>query len=44
LSELGKAQQIVRAEDDLEEWEAAEQYLARWQAVQADLHDAAAAA
>ena len=41
LSYLDRQEQIVRAEDDLEEWQAAEQYLARWQAVEADLPHAA---
>jgi hypothetical protein len=43
LARLDKAAQIVQAEDDLEEWEAAERFLGRWQAVEADLQDAAAA-
>lgn len=43
LSHLDRHEQIVRAEDDLEEWQAAEQFLARWQAVEADLRNAAAA-
>jgi hypothetical protein len=40
LANLDRQQQIVRAEDDLEEWQAAEQFLARWQAVEADLQNA----
>jgi len=43
LAHLAKAAQIVQAEDDLEEWEAAERFLARWQAVETDLRNAAAA-
>jgi hypothetical protein len=43
LARLDTAAQVVQAEDDLEEWEAAERFLARWQAVEADLQDAAAA-
>jgi len=43
LARIGSAAQIVQAEDDLEEWEAAERFLARWQAVETDLQDAAAA-
>lgn len=43
LSNLNQQEQILRAEDDLEEWEAAEQFLARWQAVEADLQNASAA-
>jgi hypothetical protein len=43
LAHLPKAAQIVQAEDDLEEWEAAERFLARWQAVETDLRNAAAA-
>ena len=43
LAYLDTAAQIVQAEDDLEEWEAAERFLARWQAVETDLHNAAAA-
>jgi hypothetical protein len=43
LARLDNAAQIVQAEDDLEEWEAAERFLGRWQAVEADLQDAAAA-
>ena len=40
LSHLNKQQQILQAEDDLEEWQAAEQFLARWQAVEAELPNA----
>jgi hypothetical protein len=43
LAHLTKPAQIVQVEDDLEEWEAAERFLARWQAVETDLHNAAAA-
>ena len=43
LGHLSKQQQILQAEDDLEEWQAAEQFLARWQAVEAELPNAAAA-
>jgi len=43
LGQLNKQQQVLQAEDDLEEWQAAEQFLARWRAVQADLQDASAA-
>jgi len=43
LSHLPPQEQILRAEDDLEEWEAAEQYLAHWQAVETDLQNAPAA-
>ncbi len=43
LAHLDRQQQILRAEDDLEEWQAAEQFLARWQAVEADLQNASAA-
>jgi hypothetical protein len=43
LAHLDRVAQVVQAEDDLEEWEAAERFLARWQAVQTDLHNAAAA-
>ena len=43
LSHLDRQEQIVRAEDDLEEWQAAEQYLTRWRAVEADLQHAATA-
>ena len=40
LANLDRQQQIVRAEDDLEEWQAAEQFLTRWQAVETDLQNA----
>jgi hypothetical protein len=40
LSHLSKEQQVLQAEDDLEEWQAAEQFLARWQAVEAELRNA----
>ncbi|MCM3901444.1 MAG: hypothetical protein ND866_07040 [Pyrinomonadaceae bacterium] len=40
LGHLNKQQQILQAEDDLEEWQAAEQFLVRWQAVDADLRNA----
>ena len=40
LGHLNQQQQILRAEDDLEEWQAAEQFLARWQAVEAELPNA----
>ncbi len=43
LGHLSKQQQILQAEDDLEEWQAAEQFLARWLAVEAELPNAAAA-
>jgi hypothetical protein len=43
LAHLDTAEQIVQAEDDLEEWEAAERFLARWKALEADLRNAAAA-
>ena len=43
LAHLAEAAQIAQAEDDLEEWEAAERFLARWQAVETDLRNAAAA-
>jgi hypothetical protein len=33
LRHLDRQEQIVRAEDDLEEWQAAEQYLACWSAI-----------
>lgn len=39
LGHLDRREQILRAEDDLEEWQAAEQFLARWQAVEADLQN-----
>jgi hypothetical protein len=40
LGHLSKQQQVLQAEDDLEEWQAAEQFLARWQAVEAELRNA----
>jgi hypothetical protein len=40
LGHLNRQQQIFQAEDDLEEWQAAEQFLARWQAVEAELPNA----
>ena len=43
LNHLERQEQIVRAEDDLEEWQAAEQYLTRWRAVEADLQHASTA-
>jgi uncharacterized protein YbaP (TraB family) len=43
LSHLNRQEQIVRAEDDLEEWQAAEQYLTHWQGVEADLPHASTA-
>ncbi len=43
LGQLDKREQILRAEDDLEEWQAAEQFLAHWQAVEADLQNASTA-
>ena len=43
LGHLNRHEQIMQAEDDLEEWQAAEQLLTRWQAVEADLQHAAAA-
>lgn len=43
LEHLERHEQVMRAEDDLEEWQAAEQLLARWRAVEADLQHAAAA-
>jgi hypothetical protein len=43
LRHLSKQQQLVQAEDDLEECQAAEQFLARWRAVEADLQNASAA-
>ncbi|HXG19678.1 MAG TPA: hypothetical protein VNN62_11480 [Methylomirabilota bacterium] len=36
-------EQMMQAEDDLEEWQAAEELLAHWRAVEADLRHAAAA-
>ena len=43
LGHLDKQQQVLRAEDELEEWQAADQFLTRWRAVEADLRDAATA-
>jgi hypothetical protein len=43
LSRLDRPEQIMQAEDDLEEWQAAEQFLMRWRAVEADLQDASVA-
>ena len=43
LAHLDRPEQIMQVEDDLEEWQAAEQFLARWQAVETDLQHAAAA-
>ncbi|MCS6803534.1 MAG: hypothetical protein RMM98_16920 [Acidobacteriota bacterium] len=43
LQHLPRAQQLMRAEDDLEEWQAAEEHLKRWQAIQAELRHAAKA-
>jgi hypothetical protein len=40
LGHLDVPEQIMRAEDDLEEWQAAEQYLAHWKVVEADLSHA----
>ncbi len=37
LDHLDVPEQIMQAEDDLEEWQAAEQYLGHWWAVEADL-------
>ena len=43
LGHLSIQQQVLQAEDDLEEWQAAEQFLARWQAVEAELRNASTA-
>jgi transcriptional regulator of heat shock response len=43
LSHFDRKEQILRAEDDLEEWQGAEQFLTRWEAVQAELRDASSA-
>jgi hypothetical protein len=43
LGHLNRQQRILRAEDDLEEWQAAEQFLAHWRAVEADLQNASTA-
>jgi hypothetical protein len=40
---LNVPEQIMQAEDDREEWQAAEQYLSHWRAVEADLPHAATA-
>ena len=40
LQHLSRAQQIMRVEDDLEEWQAAEDQLKRWQTIEAELRDA----
>jgi isocitrate lyase len=40
LGHLNQQQQILQAEDDLEEWQAAELFLARWQGVEAELPNA----
>jgi hypothetical protein len=37
LTHLARHEQLMRAEDDLEEWQAAEEFLARWRALEADL-------
>jgi hypothetical protein len=43
LGHLAISEQIMQAEDDLEEWQAAEQYLGHWRAVEADLPHASTA-
>jgi hypothetical protein len=43
LSHLAIPAQIMQAEDDLEEWQAAEQYLGHWRAVETDLPHASTA-
>lgn len=43
LAHLKKHEQIMQAEDDLEEWQTAEQFLPRWQTVETDLQHVAAA-
>ena len=43
LGHLAIPEQIMQAEDDLEEWQAAEQYLGHWRAVEADLPHASTA-
>ena len=43
LRHLDRPERVMQAEDDLEEWQAAEQFLGRWQAVQSDLQHAATA-
>jgi hypothetical protein len=40
LQHLSAAQQVMRAEDDLEAWGAAEEQLKRWRTIQAELHHA----
>jgi len=43
LGHFDRREQILRAEDDLEEWQAAEQFLTRWEAVEAELRNASPA-
>ncbi len=43
LNHLAHHEQMMQAEDDLEEWQTAEEFLARWQAVATDLQHVAAA-
>jgi hypothetical protein len=43
LAHLVRHEQLMQAEDDLEEWQDAEEFLARWRAVAADLQHAVAA-
>jgi hypothetical protein len=43
LGHLAIPEQIMQTEDDLEEWQAAEQYLGHWRAVEADLPHASTA-
>lgn len=43
LSQFDRGEQILRAEDDLEEWQAAEQFLTRWEAVKVELRNASPA-
>lgn len=43
LGHLDRPRQIMQAEDDVEEWQTAEEFLARWRAVETDLQHAAAA-
>jgi hypothetical protein len=43
LGHLAIPEQIMQAGDDLEEWQAAEQYLGHWRAVEADLPHASTA-
>jgi hypothetical protein len=40
LAELELHQQVMQAEDDLEEWQAAEHLLSRWLSIQAELDNA----